>query len=274
MADADDLAQRLVALGLDEREARVYLHLCLAGPNRAGEVAAAAGLKRTETYRTLEALVQRGFAQAQLTRPIVYEPVPPETVFARAAERKEREREQIEASRDAVLAAISDARAATAETHGRYAFRILQGRRAIYQATEAMLLGMRQSQLMASTFFGPASATSANRPYQATVRRAAEGVAMRFLLRDRPGVEEAVAAMRAGRSVEVRYFDPPHPVRMTIVDGREALVWLVNDPASTIDARGDVAMWTNAPDFVRAQEILYEALWAKAQRHRVGNAVA
>lgn len=263
--DTHELAERLAVLGLEPREARLYLHLCARGPVPAGEAAAQLGLKRTETYRALESLVERGFAVAQLGRPVLYEATPPETVFAQVAERHERERAQVEAARESLLRALAETRARDASQEGRYAFRILQGRRAILHATATMLHGMRVGQSMVSTYFGPANATAQNQAYRETLRRAAEGLPMRFLLREQPGMEDAMRPLAAGPQVRIRHFQPAHPLRMTIVDAREVLVWLVNDPSPRLDARNDVAMWTNAPDFVKAQTTLYEALWANAR---------
>lgn len=266
-----ELTERLAALGLDEREARAYLHLCAVGPSRAGDVAAVLGLKRTETYRALETLVGREFALAQLSRPVVYEAIPPETVFAREAERRERELKELETVRADVLSAIADARRHSANHHGRHAFRILQGRRAILHAAAAMLHGMKDGQAMVSTYFGPANATPRNPAYQETIKRAQEGISMRLLLRDAPGLADSLRGLLEAPKVSVRCFDYPHPLRMTIVDGREVLVWLVNDPSLALDAVGDVALWTNAPDFIHAQQVLYESLWAGGREPRASS---
>ena len=257
--ESAELVERLVSIGLDEREARVYVHLCERGAARASDAAAAVRLKRTETYRTLEALMKRGFITARLTRPVEYEAVPPETVFALLLAQHEERRTEIERLRERVAELSAQAR--ERDGSGRHAYKILQGRRAIHAAVEAMLRRAQQGQSMVSTTFSPAQATNANRAFAATVRRAAEGFPMRVLLREMPGLERALEPLTTHPNVRVRYYAPEHPARFVITDRREILVWLVSDPSTSLDAREDVAMWTNAPDFVRLHETLYEALW-------------
>src|SRR5438552_17646758 len=77
----EDLCVRLAAVGLDPKDATLYVHLCVNGPTKASEAAAAAKLNRTEAYRALDNLIRRGFVTASLERPTLYEATPPEKVF-------------------------------------------------------------------------------------------------------------------------------------------------------------------------------------------------
>lgn len=259
--DHGELVERLVAFGLDEREAKLFVHLMIHGPSRASDAAAATKLRRTETYRALEALAQRGFLTARLTRPVIYEVVSLEALFtdlfARHEQRKAdmlRLRERVETT----LAAAQESRPQQAERLG---YKVLQGRRAILASVETALRQAKGGQSMVSTIFRPFSATLQNRAYQITLRRAAEGLPMRLLLRDEPGMERALQPLLAYPHVNIRFFEPAHPIRFTVIDSREIIYWLVTDPSDSVDARDDVAMWTNAPDFIAAQQTLYEALW-------------
>lgn len=261
--DSAELVHRLTTIGLDEREARLYVHLCCGGPSRASDAAAAVRLKRTETYRTLEALMKRGFVKAHLARPVVYEAVSPDTVFTELLALHEERRAEMESLRDRVARFASEARRHTEAT--RHGYKIIQGRRAILGSVESMLRQTQSQHSMVSTMFTPIQATPQNRAYQTTIRRAAEGLPMRLLFRELPGTERAIEPLLAHKNVSVRFFEPQHPVRIAIADGREIAIWLVNDPSPALDARDDVAMWTNAPDFIRAQETLFEALWRDAR---------
>lgn len=256
---------RLRAIGLEEREARIYVHLCFRGPARASDTAAAVRLKRTETYRTLEALMKRGFVTAHLARPVVYEAVPPETVFTALIAHAEERRAEIERLRERVADVIAASRFAAEVDPARYGYRIIQGRRPIHAAVETMLRAAEHGQSMVSTTLTAAQASMQNRAFQTTLRRAADGLPMRLLLRETSGMERATQPLLAHRNVRIRFFEPPHPVRFTLVDRKELMIWLVSDPSPTLDAREDVAMWTNAADFVRAQETLYEALWERGR---------
>lgn len=259
------LVEHLLTLGLEEKEARLYAGLCLDGPQRASDLAARAGLNRTETYRALESLIERGVVTSQLTRPTVYEAIPPETAFADALRRHEGHRGALERARESALHELARLRERPPPGGTRHGYRMISGRRSILTLVETMLRNMKTGQRLASTYFAPGNATTLSKAMRATVDRAREGVPMKMLLQRHPGIEETLAPFAAFPHIQVRFFDVDAPIRFTIVDEREVLVWLHTDPEPGLGAKGDVAMWTNAPDFVRAQGFLYDALWARGQ---------
>lgn len=260
-----EIVERLTAIGLDEREAKLYVDVLLHGPSRASDAAARVRLKRTETYRALEGLMKQGFVKAHLTRPVAYEAVAPEVVFHDILAAHDQRRGDMEKLRERVGRIAQDARARKGEAEGRYAYKMIQGRRAILAAVESMLRSAREGQWMASSHFGPASATAQNRAFQLTIRRAEAGLPMKLLFREQPGLDRVLAPLASHPRVEIRLADLALPVRFTIVDDREIMFWLVSDPAAGVEARDDVAMWTNAPDFIAAQRALFSALWEHAR---------
>ena len=68
-SDLTELVQRLASIGLEDKDAQLYIHLCVNGPNKASEIAAGTKLNRTEAYRALDNLIRRGFVTASLDRP-------------------------------------------------------------------------------------------------------------------------------------------------------------------------------------------------------------
>jgi len=261
----DDLCARLEAVGLEPKDAVLYVHLCVNGPTKASEAAAAARLNRTEAYRSLDNLIRRGFVTASLDRPTLYEATPPEKVFDDAIAAHHQRRAALERARESALGMITKLRGDRAPGSIKLGYKMLQGRAAIYAAVEGMLRRARVSQLMVSSFFAPPNATEANTPYQTTIQRAEEGLSMKLLVRESPGLRDALAPIVAHSNAEARLLTVPQPLRFTIVDEREIVIWLISDPASTLSAREDVAMWTNAPEFVAAHRLLYDALWAGAK---------
>lgn len=258
------LLDRLTLLGLEAKEARVYVLLALHGPLRAGEIATRASLHRTDAYRATERLVQAGFATASLGRPTLFEAVDIGKAFDDAVAARQAEARALEAAREEAvekLARLREADLAPAAP----AHRLLHGRPAIYAAVDGMLRRAQEGQWMASTYFAPQNANPANAAYTTTLARAEEGLPMRLLLRRAPGFVERLEPLLRHGNVEVRFLRSPEPLRFTIVDGREILVWLHTDPSPSLSAREDAAMWTNAPDFVASQKLLYGALWDEAE---------
>lgn len=260
-----DLLRRLQAVDLDEKDALLYAHLCVRGPTKASDLAAAARLNRTDAYRALDDLMRRGFVTASLDRPTLYAATPAEKVFDDALAQQTARRAQLEHAREAALAALSELRASAPEPSPRSSYKLLQGRAAIHAAAEAMVRGARIGQSMVSTYFSPEVATEQSPVYATTMERARQGLAMRLLVRETPGILERLAPALDQPSVRVRFFEPTGPLRFTIVDDREILMWLVTDSSPSLTAKDDVAMWTNAPDFLYAQRLLYDHLWEAAR---------
>ncbi len=71
-----DIVAELQEYGLTRNEARVLVLLAKAGPSKASEVARAAQINRTETYRTIRNLQRRGLVEATLERPVRFQSVP------------------------------------------------------------------------------------------------------------------------------------------------------------------------------------------------------
>lgn len=261
----DDLCARLAAVGLEPKDATLYVHLCVHGPTKASDAAAAAKLNRTEAYRALDNLIRRGFVTASLDRPTLYEATPPEKVFDDAIAAHHARRASIERARESALETLERLRGARTPGGIKLGYRMLQGRPTIYSTVEGMVRRARTSQAMVSTFFAAANATDANSPYQTTIQRAGDGLRMQLLLRESPGLQEALAPLVAHPNVEARIVATRQPLRFTIVDDREIVTWLVSDPAPSLGARDDVAMWTNAPDFVAAHRLLFDAVWESSK---------
>lgn len=202
--DRGELVDRLAAIGLDEREAQLYVHLLVAGPSRASDAAAASKLKRTETYRALEGLMRRGFVTAHLTRPVVYEAVAPESVFANLLADHDQRRDDMERLRERVSLAAEQARIAERDAEvGRHSYKIIQGRRAILAAADTMARGAKQGLAYSAGALAPAQIAN-GRGLQAVTRRD-DGLPARLLLVEAAGIERALVALARQRHAEIRF---------------------------------------------------------------------
>jgi sugar-specific transcriptional regulator TrmB len=84
LAEKVDLAEefqeasvRLGMIGLSPYEAMTYIALVAHGYGDAETIAATAGIPRTSSYKVLQSLQQKGFANATSGRPVIYKPEPP-----------------------------------------------------------------------------------------------------------------------------------------------------------------------------------------------------
>jgi len=70
------IEETLSRFGLLKNEIKVYLHLARAGEMKAGEIAEAISLHRTETYRILRDLEKRGVVFSIFEKPLKFTAVP------------------------------------------------------------------------------------------------------------------------------------------------------------------------------------------------------
>jgi len=84
LADKVDLAEefkeasaRLGMIGLSPYEAKTYIALVAHGYGDAETIAATAGIPRTSSYKVLQSLKRKGFANATSGRPVIYKPEAP-----------------------------------------------------------------------------------------------------------------------------------------------------------------------------------------------------
>lgn len=262
------LVQALGAAGLEPKEARLYIELWTRGPLRASEAAGHARLNRTEAYRKLEAMMRAGHVTATFARPTLYDAIEPAQLFDDAIRQHAARGIALAEAQAAAEEALGRLRREHTGASDRPSYRMLHSRRTIYGVVETMLRRARIGQSLVTTYFAPRNATPANKALGTTQERAAAGLPMRLLFVESPGLLARLGPLLARPNVEVRFFEPEAPLRMTIVDEQEVLVWLHTDPSPELDAAGDAAMWTNAPEFVTAQRSLYESLWAGARPAR------
>jgi sugar-specific transcriptional regulator TrmB len=84
LAEKVDLAEefkeasaRLGMIGLSPYEATTYIALVAHGYGDAETIASTAGIPRTSSYKVLQSLEQKGFANSTSGRPVIYKPEPP-----------------------------------------------------------------------------------------------------------------------------------------------------------------------------------------------------
>jgi len=259
-----EVVQRLTVLGLSEAEAATYVHLTMVGPAKASDVAAALHLHRSEAYRTLQRLSQRGFVAATLSRPTRFEAAPPERLFRELQEAERSRAEHITQARGSLGADLEALRAGGSEDFTRAGVRVIQGRREIYRHLERMVRAAKAELRAVSTHEHAVGMSELAGILDIAVARAGEGLTLRAVVRS----TATGAARRAGlpkvEGAEVRALDTPRVMRFVIADKAELLLWVVSDPSQRLASEKDVALWTDAADLVGLQGLLFEAVWRAA----------
>lgn len=255
-----EVKDRLVEAGLLPLEADVYLRLLLQGPSRASEIAAGLGKARSESYRTLDRLTQRGVLLASVARPVSYSAVAPERVLRLLLFRRQEELERVRRLGEELLPVLGTlSKRAVAEDPPSSSLRVVQGReRILRDISHAILRSARRVDLYLGA---PDSLQGWSRSGLAlqVLDRAREGSAVRALLHPDAEVPEWGAARW------IRATPLPFPGEFVRIEGGDAFVWLRSGGRSSSSGRKlESALVTDAPDLAALLAAVFEAGWKAA----------
>lgn len=285
--DLDALATTMEDLGLGSEEVRVYLALLDNGPARASTAANLAGFSRGRTYRILDTLVEEGWMVVHVGHPRIFEAAPPERLFDGRISQLQREEMRVESLREEILPRLHELGegAAGSDTAN---WTLLEGRLSIYRSLIKLVERAEETVHVASNHAATSSSTPVIRAaWQALSSRLEAGITARCLVppdwevgtqrvEGAPGEQEDDDSQEMDGSdgggtglpdidgLEIRRMGHEPPVHIVIVDGREAIQWLVMDAADQLKPEEDVAVRSDATGLVGPARLLFETLWESA----------
>lgn len=253
--DETDLVRRLQDYGVDETEATLYYNLSRLGPSRAATVADAAGHKRTDVYRVLDGLVEKGFAEKTLERPALYVPRPLDEALERSLAARRAQTAILERQRAELSGAwprpVSEAAAS------RSRLTVHQGPAQVLGVLQRLIASAREEIVLAASPDGLARLdTQALR--RALEARAAEGLLVRVLARKPRAGEHPLASLEGAR---LRYAEMPSFYQMLAIDDREVALFVVTGKGSAETAADETVLRLSSPDAVLAQKALFDQAW-------------
>jgi len=250
------LAQRLASLGMDPRQARIYVHLFANGPSRPSAVAAATGLGRTDAYRILQDMAARGLVALVGGRPARYSAVSLERLLELQSSVLESALRGLQQAGDELGRAFAQLAPAKPAEAPATPFRLVRGRLDAIRTACGLIEQARSEFHVLSTSAAFERVARASGLLGAASRRAGAGVTGRFL-----APEPQVEALRAHLGdVRVETCTLTAQVQFLLVDGRSALMWLAIDPSASVSAEGDLCLWTEASGMVHALRVLFGQL--------------
>ena len=260
----NELLTAMGRFGFAEREAKLYLLLLRRGRATARELTRDSQIDRVLAYRTLDAMRARGLVQITAERPRRYVALPPRVLFERSLFERRRALEE-----DVALARELSARLpelTQSITDGAPRFQLITGAAAIYPYLREML---RRSEREALVMITPKALreSAGFGLHEELPRLLKSGGKFRLLVEPDPRVAGLVRRFESARrrfpNSEVRSVAPQR-ARLTIVDQREALVFLV--PEAVGSSTDQIAVWTDTKDFVGAELAYFRAIWQRARR--------
>jgi sugar-specific transcriptional regulator TrmB len=97
MDDQAEFMTRLIAFGLSEKEAQLYLHLLKFGPKTPSPLAKSLKTYREDVHRTLTSLIEKGMVRPSLDSPTIYAAVDLNEALESAVKKQESELREMEA---------------------------------------------------------------------------------------------------------------------------------------------------------------------------------
>lgn len=260
-AEAERIQRYLVELDVPPADAGIYVRLLLAGPSKAKDMAASAGLARDETYRRLRQLSMDGFVWATLTRPMMFVAAQPEGILADMRRRFQRQARSVERARSELIALL-DGFWSAAEPRDA-SFSIVSGRARADEKVHELLDDAMHQFLVVSSH--PAAARFAGETgfWQRVAQRAEAGVAVHVLVP--PGATAMAHGQRAsGPNCHVRLLRHDALFRFAIADGQRMVFFTCVDPSPGFEAANDRALVTEAVGMIACQRALFWRLWQDA----------
>lgn len=256
------------ALHLAESEAAIYVHLCMGGPAKAGDLAGALKLHRNEVYRNATRLLSRGIIEMTMERPARYAAVSPERVFENEVKLRLASIEELKHARDHVMPIMAELEAGSPTTHERRTvYKVVQGRAEIAAAQVAMIERAKRSIRWASTFPPSVPIAGFTGALDAMARRVQAGIHLQAAVRTNDRGWAMLETLGANPEAELREMDVDSDIRFLIVDDEELLMTVVNDPSDSVKSKDEVAIQTTASGFVQAETVFFDQVWAVAKRH-------
>lgn len=259
-SNGSGLLPLLVAHGVPERGARIYLAAARGGPRTVSELARAAALNRVEAYRVIEQLVESGVLRPTSGRPRRFEAIAVAQLvdgwIARATDHLRR----LEADRGKLVERFEDHLAS--DDHSDFPrLTVFEGRDSIFKFLDRRIGAAEREVLLSVSGFAlaPAIDGGMDRSLEAARDR---GLKVQ-LVTEITGAN-LFEAKHFGGLVDVRHSIVPVTSRAIVIDGGGALVYVSGaDGLGTSDDE-QVAVWSTAPKLVRRARDYHRRLWGRA----------
>ncbi len=258
--DVRALVAELRGFGLDEAEAFVYYHLSRLGGARAADIAAAAKRKRPDTYRILDSLVAKGFAEKTLERPTRFIPIAIEQALQGVLDVRAARMEELAAKRGDLAQKWPKPTAVAGPSSQR--FTVFQGREQVHGLLARMLEEADEDvSIVASP--GGLARLGLRAMLADWDGRSARSVRTRILTK--PEGHDDIEAFLD--NAEVRYLELSSFHQMIIVDAKQIALFVSGGQKLSTTGEEETVLWLNSPDFVLGQKALFDEVWATGLAH-------
>jgi sugar-specific transcriptional regulator TrmB len=251
----------LSRFGLLKNEIRVYLYLARAGEKKAGEIAEAIALHRTETYRILRDLEKKGIVFSAFQKPLKFTAVPLEKAIDLLIDAQKMRIKLLEKEKAGLVDLWRSMPQPKAENHRKEIFQILEGgQQLILKAKELLETTKNEIQIFAP---GEYLAQLYHSDFMDNLKRYAGKLGI-TLLSDESLKSRFFVSKMNWTNDKCRLVDVKNIPCFIISDRSELLIAVqeTDDSENNVDKKKAkmVALWTNYSAFVEALLMLFSKL--------------
>lgn len=258
----EEAQQLFTSLGLTALQARVYLTVLNSGEATVKSIAATAKIDRPDTYRVVDGLVEQGFIEKRMGKPIRFKALPIDEVTDVLIKRKQ---EEIVESEKKVSEILSQYQSKMTKTEAQepedYFYNLLPCKQSIIDLYSKKIIEKSQETL----YFVCASIYPRIVGYEPLENFLKRGGRDRILSYSRNDelARKVIDSHKKG-SIEIRYIPQPSepPVVAFMGDKKEALIIIKK---GNVSEEGE-CLFTNNPVIAELFARYFENLWATAEK--------
>ena len=139
MTDNQDIVQKLVESGLDEKHALLIIDMACQAPAKASEIGKRLGLSRMDAYNSLKKLQERGLVKATLDKPIRFFGMTINEVFKQIIRTKEMDLRRMNENLESLTKSGHFAIVSDQPSHDEDSFSVLKDRHTIHATIESIV---------------------------------------------------------------------------------------------------------------------------------------
>ncbi len=256
------MLERLVACGIEDKEARLLISLSGQPSMKASDVGRLIGLSRMDAYNTLRRLQDRDLVRATIDKPMRFSTSSIEDIVEKLVRHQEQELGRLQKNLEEMRSgtAIPLITAPAAPPNGEATFTVIKGRNAIHSTMRAMVEDAEHSIWCLLGSFGVLPLVR-NGDHEVLNEAAERGVTVRLLVNmDRRSLSHYDDF---DDRIEIRHSELAS-VQAFLIDDEVALQLVVNDPNPFGRGREEAALVIEASGYMMAQSELASNAWATA----------
>lgn len=252
------LVELLVAHGLPEPAARIYLVASREGPLPASELARATAVHRVHAYRYISGLVKQGLLVASGGRPQRFASLPVDELIDRWIRDEAGHLEALRQGRGKLLAEWRAATGGPEPEDGRR-FSIVEGQSAIYRLLKRRFGAARSEILIAVSAFSLPRAVDGGLD-RALAQARARGVRVRLVTELGPANRTEVRLF--SHVSELRHARRPVTNRAILIDRKAAAVFVTGADGLGASEAAQLMLWSTDPRFLALTRAYHQRLWS------------